>query len=260
MKPTLSPSKLTTYLACPVKYRWTYLDRRGRLYARSKSYYSFGTSLHRALQHFHERGGIDTTGQVVAWLEEDWISAGYSDPEEMAEALHEGVTMLERHVEQERRRESRATALCVERRFSLDLGEFTLVGQVDRVDEHEDGTLEIIDYKSGRETVTPEDVADDIAMGCYQLLVAHAYPDRRIVATIQALRTGNQASASMDPEERERFAEDIRSLGGLILAEMEEHYDLVPRPKRLCATCDYLALCRRHEEFAEAWQEFSKAE
>lgn len=260
MKPTLSPSKLTTYLACPVKYRWTYEDRRGRLYARSKAYYSFGTSLHRALQQFHERGGIDTTGQVAAWLEEDWISAGYSDPEEMAEALHEGVAILERHVEQARRRERRATALCVERRFTLDMGDFNLVGQIDRVDEHDDGTLEIIDYKSGRDTVTEEDVANDVAMGCYQLLLAHAYPDRRIIATIQALRSGDEASASMRAEERERFAEDVQRLGALILAEMENHYDLVPRPKRLCATCDYLALCRRHEDFAEAWEEFSRGE
>src|SRR5579862_10058155 len=171
-KPSLSPTKLSIYLACPVKYRWTFIDDRGKLYLRAKSYYSFGTTLHRVLERFHssDDAGVETTDQVMATYEENWIDAGFSSVEEMAEAFHEGKEMLERHVDEIRKRETTAKILFVEKQLKLDMGSFDLTGRIDRIDEHDDGTLEIVDYKTGRDEVTVEDVANDIAMNCYQLL------------------------------------------------------------------------------------------
>ena len=66
-KQTLSPSKITTYLACPVKFGWTYLDPRGKWYLKSKSYYSFGSTLHKVLERFHNAGdtGVTTVGDAL---------------------------------------------------------------------------------------------------------------------------------------------------------------------------------------------------
>jgi putative RecB family exonuclease len=250
-KPSISPTKLSTYLACPVKYRWTHIDDRGKWYLRSKSYYSFGTTLHRVLEQFHNSDltGVDTTAEAMAAYEDNWIDAGFSSAEEMAEAYHEGKEILERHVQDYKKRETTARVLFVEKQLKLDMDLFDLTGRIDRVDEHEDGTLEIVDYKTGRDSVSAEDVATDIAMGCYQLLLARQYPDRRIIATIHALRSGMHASSSMTAEELEEFEASVKLLGGEILTQ--EYYDLVPRLKRLCDGCDFIALCRKHEEFGE---------
>ncbi len=250
-KPFISPTKLSTYLACPVKYRWTYIDGRGKWYLRAKSYYSFGTTMHRALERFHasDDTGVDTTDQVLAAYEDNWIDAGFSSAEEMAEAYHEGKEMLERHVQDYKKRETKGRILFVEKQLKLDMDLFDLVGRIDRVDEHEDGTLEIVDYKTGRDTVSEEDVANDIAMSCYQLLMSREFPDRPILATIHALRSGDHATASLSREELEQLDVDVRRLGGEILTQ--EYYDLTPRPKRLCEGCDFVPLCRQHEEFAE---------
>lgn len=252
-KPTISPTKITTFLACPVKYRWTYLDGRGKMYLRAKSYYSFGTTLHRVLERFHDASdvGVDTTAEVAAAYEESWIDAGFSSAEEMSEAYHDGLEMLERHVEDHQKRAISGQVLFVERTLKLDMGRFDLIGRIDRVDEHADGTLEIVDYKTGRDYVTKEEVAADIAMGCYQLLLSETYPGRRLLATIHALRTGKHASASLSQEELDSFREDVRTLGGRILDESDESYDWTPRLKRLCQSCDFLPLCRRHPDFAE---------
>src|ERR1051326_5113827 len=146
-KPSLSPTKLSTYLACPVKYRWTYVDDRGKWYLRSKSYYSFGSTLHRVLERFHssDDAGVETTAEALAAYEENWIDAGFSSAEEMAEAYHEGKEILERHVQDFAKRESAARVLYVEKQLRLDMGLFDLTGRIDRIDEHEDGTLEIVD-------------------------------------------------------------------------------------------------------------------
>ncbi|AIE87537.1 RecB family exonuclease [Fimbriimonas ginsengisoli] len=250
-KPTLSPSKITTYLACPVKYRWTYVDDRGKWYLRSKSYYSFGSTLHRVLERFHDTGdaGVNTTEEVMAAYEESWIDAGYASAEELAEAYGEGREILERHVQQATAQPRESKTIFVERQFRHDMGEFALLGRVDRVDEYPDGTLEIVDYKSGRESVEVEDVATDIAMACYQLLLRHKFPGVPIRARIIALRTGHSAAASMTDEEAADFEQTILQLGREILSE--EYHELTPVFKPLCLHCDFLPLCRKHPEFAE---------
>jgi RecB family exonuclease len=251
-KPTLSPSKITTYLACPLKYRWTYVDARGRWYLKSKSYYSFGTTLHRVLERFHDEGdeGVATTSEVLAAYEESWIDAGYHSAEEMAEAYGEGREILERHVEATLARPPEAKTLFVERMLRKDMGAFSLIGRLDRVDEYPDGTLEIVDYKSGRQAVTEEEVACDIAMSTYQLLLRDQFPDRPIRARIVALRTGDSAVWSLNREELEEFERDIRVVGINILED--DIYERLPTFKVACPRCDFLPLCRRHEEFAES--------
>ncbi len=250
-KPSLSPTKISTYLACPSKYRWTYVDERGRWYVRAKSYFSFGTTLHKVLQRFHDSNdaGVQTVGQALAAYEESWIDAGFESPEAMAQAFAEGKEIVEQHVRRAIKRAAEVRTIAVEKLLRADLGDFVLIGRVDRIDEHPDGTLEIVDYKSGRETTSDEEVATDLAMACYQLLVREQYPGRPVRATILALRSGTTGSASLSNEEMQSFRDDLLVVGKEIL--QRDYENLVPVWKPLCADCDFLPLCRRHPEFEE---------
>lgn len=248
-KPTLSPSKISTYLACPAKYRWTYIDERGKWYMKAKSYYSFGLTLHKVLERFHDSNdaGVQTVHQALAAYEESWIEAGFSSAEEMAEAFGEGKEIVERYVEEALAKPAASKTLYIEKMLRKDLGEFVLLGRLDRIDEYEDGTVEVVDYKSGRSSVSAEDVATDLAMCCYQLLLRHHFPGRPIRASILALRTGNWASYSLSDEEADQFEKDLCVLGSEILSC--DFGELTPAPKELCSDCDFLPLCSKHPEF-----------
>ncbi|MCH7905383.1 MAG: PD-(D/E)XK nuclease family protein [Armatimonadetes bacterium] len=248
-KPSLSPSKITTYLACPDKYKWTYVDDRGKWYMRSKSYFSFGSTLHKVLQRFHDSGdsGVTTTSQALAALDESWIEAGYASQDDMMQAMAEGKDIIESYVEAVQAKPVTAETIYIEKLLRADLGEFVLIGRVDRVDEHEDGTLEIIDYKTGRDTVSAEDVEADMAMSCYQLLLSKLHPNKRIVATIIALRSGGQATSSMSQADLQEFESDLVSLRSEI--HDRDFEGMTPVPKSLCPSCDFLPLCSRHEDF-----------
>ena len=76
-----------------MKYLWTYVDARGKWYLKAKSYYSFGTTLHKVLERFHDSGdvGVTTVGDALKVYEESWLEAGYASPEEMQEAFEEDV-------------------------------------------------------------------------------------------------------------------------------------------------------------------------
>lgn len=254
-KPSLSPSRISTYLACPVKYRWTYVDPRGRWLIRSKSYYSFGTSLHKVLERFHDANdvGVTTVHQAIAAAEEGWIEAGYNSQAEMMEAMAEGKDILSAYLDDLARNPTTAKTLFVEKALRQDFGDFVLLGRIDRLDEEEDGTLNVVDYKSGRLTVTEAEVAGDLAMQIYQLLVRHEFPGRAVKATIVALRSNQSASASLTDEEASLLTQDIKDLAQEILNRDWEN--LPPVFKPICPTCDFLPLCQRDPEFREASSE-----
>ena len=66
-----------------MKYLWTYVDSRGKWYLKAKSYYSFGTTLHKVLERFHDPGdtSVSTVGEALKVNEESWIVAGYASAE-----------------------------------------------------------------------------------------------------------------------------------------------------------------------------------
>ena len=249
-KPSLSPSRITTYLACPLKYRWTYVDPRGKWFLRAKSYYSFGLSLHSVLQRFHdsEDAGVQTTEEAVASLEENWVSAGYASPEEAAEALAEGRELVTAYLESAAAKTPGAQTLFVEKQLRTDLGSFSLVGRIDRVDEHADGSVEIIDYKSG-ETWTEEALRNDVALNCYAMLLRTIIPDKQIFTSIVSLKSGDKCSVEATPPGLEEFQNDLLFIGNEIVNR--EFHEITPRVKNLCRNCDFLPLCQRNEEFAE---------
>lgn len=250
-RPTLSPTKASVYLACPVKYKWSFVDPRGKWYMRPKRAYSFGTSLHAALERFHDEGdqGVNDAETLVVALEEGWVSAGYRSVEEANESLAEGRQILRSYVQTEVARPQGVKSIFIEKMVKADMGRFVLQGRVDRVDEHPDGTLEIVDYKSGRSAVTPERVKGEIGMQLYAVMVREMRPGRPIRITIIALRPNERASVDLTDEEIADTREAALALGEEILDRDFENIE--PVAKRLCLDCEFLPLCRSHREFAE---------
>lgn len=252
-KPVLSPTRLTTYLACPVKYRWSFVDPRGKVFQRAKWYYSFGISLHRALEELYrsDRTGVPVAAEAIEKLEENWVSAGFSSPEEAEEALAEGRSILTTFVEGEVERVQEVEVLDVERRIQLDMGDYILLGVVDRINRLDEETIEIVDYKSLRTATTEDEVRYDVAMNVYQILVRSVFPAERYLSTIIALRTNEATTIEITEGELREFRNALDALAAEILSR--EILEVEPHPKPLCSNCDFLRLCRKHPDFEEVF-------
>lgn len=249
-KPTLSPSKFETYLRCPVKYNLTYLDPRGRRFFRSRAEFTFGSVLHRALQKFHEEGGAQVVSQeaLVASFQASWRTEGFESDERAEEHRQLGLTLLTAYHEAHREAEPTKT-LLTEKQLRLDLGEFVLIGRIDRIDERSNGAIEVIDYKSGRDDVSDDEVREDFSMGCYALLAQAAYPDRPILTSIVALRSGNKGTAPRTPEEIDAIRQDVIALGCEILTMDFEALRPIFKPRR-CPYCEFSPICRTDADFS----------
>lgn len=248
-KPSLSPSKISTFLACPIKYYHTYLNPSAKWFLRSKSYYSFGQTLHKVLERFYDVSdtGVTTDAEAVTAVEENWLSAGFDSQESMTEAQCEGKAIITEYLEAVREEEQTKTTLGVEIALKMEFGEFFLVGRIDRLAEGEDGTVEIIDYKSHRGPTTEEAIKSDLALSCYQLLVRHHYPGRRVVASLHALSANERATAGLNEDELEAFTDDLQTVGRLIVGKNWE--EVVPVKKPICERCDFLLLCKRDPRY-----------
>lgn len=248
-KPTLSPTKITTFLACPMRYRWTYIDPRGKLYLRAKCYFSFGISLHKALELFHDTAetGVETKEELLAAYDDNWVEAGFRSEQEMTEAYGEGKEILERIADEETYKEAKGQTLFVEKELSFEYEKFKLLGRIDRLVETENGDYEVLDYKSGHTEPTDDSVQADIAMSIYQLLAKRTWPEKEVAARIIALRTGTEAAAKLSGDEMASFEEDIVQLGNKILTE--DYYAMQPKQKALCEKCDFLNLCSKFQGF-----------
>jgi putative RecB family exonuclease len=246
-KPEFSPTRLKTFLSCRMMYRLEYVEKIGRFYHKARASFAFGSSLHQTLQSFHEAGGSAevSSEKLLERLETDWQSQGYQNAEQEQAQREAAVQILQTYHAAAVERADITRTFLTEKMLKWDMGPFVLTGRIDRVDEHiEDGALEIVDYKSGRISVTEDDVKEAVAMSVYQLLVKRLWPERRVFATIHALRGGVTASAFFTDVEMEQWEEDMRGLGLLILETDFEAVQPVPLPS-VCPDCDFLPLCSR---------------
>lgn len=246
-KPELSPTRIRTFLACAMMYRLEYVDKVGLFYHRSRAGFTFGGTLHQTLQRFHEAGGsaVVSSAQLVANLDTAWQSQGYRDAADEQEHRAAAGEILEIYHATAASQAERTKTFLTEKMLKWDMGPFVLTGRVDRIDEHfNGGALEIVDYKSGRLSVTEEEVKSALAMSIYQLLAKRNWPEREVFATIHALRGGVTASASYTADEMLELEEDIRGIGLAILETDFEAAHPVPLPN-VCPDCDFLPLCAR---------------
>jgi RecB family exonuclease len=176
-----SHSSISTYLACPLRYAYRYVERRpGEV---SPGQFAFGNAVHRAFEAFvRERiraraeCGAPAPGREVlqAALDRKLESSGLA-PDEVAAARRRAVPVLELFLEREA--STAAEPVAVELGFGIPValpGEpagIRFVGYVDRVDRARDGSTEILDYKTGRPRCQA-DVDADRQLTAYALAAA----------------------------------------------------------------------------------------
>ena len=237
----LSPTRIQSWLQCALQYRFTYVDRIPRVYYRRDPCDTFGAVMHRTLHAFHSLGGAAAVSEdaLADLLEAHWVSSGFRSAEQEARFREAGVEILRNYRRAAETQKSRV--LLLEKQLRRDYGGFVLTGRLDRLDEHPDGSLEIIDYKSAAGQLTPADVRESLALGCYTLLVRHHFPGRPVRTSLLAPGSGSRATAEFTAEDLESLEEEIHRVARRI--EAEESY--APSFGPHCAGCIYNRICYR---------------
>ena len=261
--PKLSYSSSRTYLECPLRWRFLYVDR---LSEAPRGYFTFGRTIHSVLERLlgplvvpaSRREAPETDVQrtldqfgpghppegalplsrdaLLAAYDSLWSSEGYTTPEEETRYRSLGEEMLLGYYQQLEAAPPHPVA--IEEHLETTWDGIPVHGYIDRLDRTKAGGLEVLDYKTSRD-LSPEDARESDQLTLYQVLVERNYPDRVEGLTLYHLRSLTALRSS--PRARSVLEGLYGRLGQVTDGIRSEAYD--PTPGRHCRRCEFQGLC-----------------
>src|SRR5579862_6650604 len=96
---TCTPTRLSTWLDCPRRYRMTYLDRPPPPKGPPWAHNSLGASVHTALAAWWRRPPAErTVPRAGDLLQQGWIDLGFADAEQSLACRNRARRMVEQYV------------------------------------------------------------------------------------------------------------------------------------------------------------------
>lgn len=252
----LSASALNTYDDCPRKFQFQNVLR---IPQRISPTAVAGSNVHRALEVFHREQGKNwrtaTTADLLAVYDRVAAEQRFASAKEAELYRKRDRAILEQYLDTERNTPGEPTHFEV--RMDLDLPDLdaSFVGYIDRVDEHPDGTVEIIDYKTGSRTTPNKIVAEDFQIPLY-VMAFEKGKDRKVKAgTLYWMR---DAGDGKGPIQRDRILrvptgkkgqftdEAMAAFQGRLTRAVEDIRKgaFTENPEEFkCRFCDYRILC-----------------
>ncbi len=168
-------SQISTFKKCPLEYKFKYIYR---LPMPGAAPLSFGSTIHNTLKKYLQNmiqinslQQVDLFGQKLdkiqipkkelldKFYEESWIDDWYNNKAHKEEYRATGRRYLNNFFEKISVQPKLPKYL--EQSFWLNLGKYKFKGRIDRADLNTDGTLSIIDYKTGQPRTKLEQVDRD---------------------------------------------------------------------------------------------------
>ena len=257
--PSLSPSRASDFMACPLLYRFRVIDRLPQTPSRDAAR---GTVVHSVLERLFDLPALDRTPERAAeLLGPAWDDLRESEPElaQMFEAgdgedhapadsdaalaawLEECRTLLGRYftLEDPQRLEPAEREVYVETLLESGL---QLRGYIDRVDIAPTGEVRIVDYKTGRAPGERFEAKALFQMKFYALVL---WRTRGVVPRmLQLVYLGSGEMLRYVPEERDLLATErkVQALWAAI-ERATKTGEWRPNKSALCGWCDHQALC-----------------
>jgi putative RecB family exonuclease len=259
----LSYSSYHTYLECPLRWKFLYIDRLPEV---PRGYFTFGRVVHsvleemlrplvvptarrlkegdaqRTLDEWHPEGPgrpaalTITREELLAAYDRAWLGDGYSSPEEEARYRALGRDLLLRYYERLRREQP--NPVSVEEHLEARWDGIPIHGYIDRIDRTPDGGLDIVDYKTSRE-LSGEDARASEQLSIYQVLVENNYTEPVEGLTLYHLRS--LTAHRVPPRPRTALLALHDRLGTVQDGIRAEAFE--PTPGRQCARCDFQSRC-----------------
>ena len=163
-KPLLSATSIQTYVDCPLKYKYQYIDRIPQRF--DKAYLKLGTVIHKVLELFH-KNKYNNRNQLYDLFETEWKNMDFHYKQEEFQYKNDAILMLDNYSNYIKGYHSHIAYYEFE--FEFETSYAVLRGKCDRVEISKDNEISIIDYKTSNKSKTPKQLLSNIQLGLYAL-------------------------------------------------------------------------------------------
>lgn len=243
-------TQIKAFETCPFQYRFAHVLK---VPVWGRHTFSFGTSIHLALERFfgrilearkmkqatlfeetNEQVVMPTLEDLLHIYEESWIDEWYATPAEQADYYDKGKRILKDFFA--KHDGAWPETKYLEQGFTLRVGPYTMIGKVDRMDT-KDGGVEIIDYKTGN---VPADISevDKDQLLIYQMAAELIWNEKPVALTFYYLNENKPMSFLGTPKELEAVQQKIIKT----ISQIEKG-EFPPTPGPWCKFCDFKDIC-----------------
>jgi RecB family exonuclease len=228
----ISYSRINTYSFCPEKYKLIYIENK---YIPLNAAISFGVSIHKTLEQYYKLD-LNTYESMQDSLNFCWESSGYETPQEAYVNYLRAQNILKDYWQTYGK--YKAKNILTEKSFQTEIGQYPFIGIIDRIDENEDGTRELVDYKTHREIWDQQTIDNDLQLSlyCYACKKALGFIPEKIAIYFLS---HNQKIYTTRDEQKIQQAIDI----SLDVANKINNNEFVPNTSK-CEFCDFKKTCQ----------------
>ncbi len=244
---TLTPSKIASFTSCPLSFRFSVVERLPEVVSPQAVK---GTLVHRALQMlFSERDQgardrVEAESALFRAFEEmgqgSEMKALALSEEDQEAFLRDASALLDRYFELEDPNE--VMPIGLELGLSVEIDGLVLRGIIDRLDLMPDGTLSVVDYKTGRAPRLEQSRSRLSAVQLYAFLCEQVTGTRPSAVRLLYLRDRVVVSA----EATEQSVRGVQLRARAVWTAIEracDRNDFRPNPSVLCKWCSFHAYC-----------------
>lgn len=238
----LSPSSILAFRQCRQRYKFLYIDKLGDKYGRPRPYFTMANHVHATLRDFLslKPASLRTPIAIEKLLKHNWrrYRIGFRDETDEMRWAEKALAQLKAFITNH---EVSVQPLIMEKamKTQITLG-LVLRSRVDRIDREPDGSLHIIDYKTGN---MPHEI-DWTQLELETLIASRHLPWPVSKISYLYLNPSLMQSAEMSEKDLRRIHWDTLNIARKIHHERQFR----PMPGPWCGTCDFISICPNKSE------------
>ena len=233
-----SASRIKEYMDCPLKFKYNSVLR---IPTPQKGYFNVGTSVHAVYEEMIKQmmqGKSPSVADAKTMLHDNWDGSAYTSTTHEQQDKNKMENMLDIWFDHEKTNPNET--IDVEQWFDLELDGNHFAGSIDRIDKTPAGEYIIIDYKTGKTTLSKKKMKEDVQLALYCLAVKEKYGKLPVQAGHFYVHPELSEMRLVDVVEKEVDAvvDRVKETAAGILSE---DFEVVKQPN--CRFCDYGEIC-----------------